>query len=72
MKLILLLVACCGTACTWNAPLLERKCRETSEAMRAVGATVGIYAVSGQSCRDHGWIDVDWFRVAEPGSRLCR
>ena len=25
-----------GIACTWNAPLLERKCRETSEAMRAV------------------------------------
>ena len=23
-------------------------------------------------CRDRGWIDVDWFRVAEPGSRLCR
>ena len=37
-----------------------------------VGATVGIYAVSSQSCRDRGWIDVDWFRVAEPGSRLCR
>ena len=31
-----------GIACTWNAPLLERKCRETSEAMRAVGATFAL------------------------------
>ena len=29
-----------------------------------IGATVGIYAVSGEECRDRGWIDVDWFRVA--------
>ncbi len=29
-----------------------------------IGATVGIYAVSGPDCKDRGWIDVDWFRVA--------
>lgn len=29
-------------ACTWDAPLLERKCRETSEAMAAVGATFAL------------------------------
>lgn len=28
-----------------------------------IGATVGIYAVSGPDCTDRGWIDVDWFRV---------
>ena len=31
-----------GIACTWDAPLLERKCRETSEAMQAVGATFAL------------------------------
>ena len=50
------------------------KCEKTFPAREGkwIGATVGIYAVSSQSCRDRGWIDVDWFRVAEPGSRLCR
>ena len=31
-----------GIACTWDAPLLGRKCRETSEAMQAVGATFAL------------------------------
>lgn len=31
-----------AVAATWDAPLLERKCRETSEAMRAVGATFAL------------------------------
>ena len=50
------------------------KCDKTFQAREGkwIGATVGIYAVSSQSCRDRGWVDVDWFRVAEPGSRLCR
>ena len=29
-------------ASSWDAPLLERKCRETAEAMRAVGATFAL------------------------------
>lgn len=28
-----------------------------------IGATVGIYALSGPECRDRGWIDADWFRI---------
>ena len=41
------------------------KCDKTFQAREGkwIGATVGIYAVSGQECRDRGWIDVDWFRV---------
>ena len=41
------------------------KCGKTFQAREGkwIGATVGIYAVSGQECRDRGWIDVDWFRV---------
>ena len=41
------------------------KCEKTFQAREGkwIGATVGIYAVSGQECRDRGWIDVDWFRV---------
>ena len=41
------------------------KCAKTFQAREGkwIGATVGIYAVSGQDCRDRGWIDVDWFRV---------
>lgn len=31
-----------AVASSWDAPLLERKCRETSEAMRAVGATFAL------------------------------
>ena len=31
-----------GIACTWDTPLLERKCRETSEAMQTVGATFAL------------------------------
>ena len=62
MKLILLLVACCGTALQTTSACADGD----------IENFVGIYAVSGQSCRDRGWIDVDWFRVTEPGSRLCR
>ena len=42
------------------------KCGKTFQAREGkwIGATVGIYAVSSQGCRDRGWIDVDWFRVA--------
>ena len=41
------------------------KCAKTFQAREGkwIGATVGIYAVSGPDCRDRGWIDVDWFRV---------
>lgn len=41
------------------------KCEKTFQAREGkwIGATVGIYAVSSQGCRDRGWIDVDWFRV---------
>ena len=41
------------------------KCDKTFQAREGkwIGATVGIYAVSSQGCRDRGWIDVDWFRV---------
>ena len=41
------------------------KCGKTFQAREGkwIGATVGIYAVSSQGCRDRGWIDVDWFRV---------
>ena len=31
-----------GIACTWDAPLMERKCRETSEAMQAIGAVFAL------------------------------
>ncbi len=31
-----------AVASSWDAPLLERKCRETSEAMRTVGATFAL------------------------------
>ena len=42
------------------------KCEKTFQAREGkwIGATVGIYAVSGPDCRDRGWIDVDWFRIA--------
>ena len=42
------------------------KCEKTFQAREGkwIGATVGIYAVSGSGCRDRGWIDVDWFRIA--------
>ena len=62
MKLILLLVACCGTALQTTSACADGDLEKL----------VDIYAVSSQSCRDRGWIDVDWFRVAEPGSRLYR
>jgi beta-xylosidase len=41
------------------------KCDKTFQAREGkwIGATVGIYAVSNEGCRDRGWIDVDWFRV---------
>ncbi len=41
------------------------KCEKTFQAREGkwIGATVGIYAVSNEGCRDRGWIDVDWFRV---------
>ncbi len=41
------------------------KCDKTFQAREGkwIGATVGIYAVSGPDCKDRGWIDVDWFRV---------
>ena len=28
-----------------------------------IGATIGLYAISGPGCTDRGWIDADYFRV---------
>ncbi len=28
-----------------------------------IGATIGLYAISGPGCADRGWIDADYFRV---------
>ena len=43
-----------GIACSWDAPLLERKCRETSEAMRAVGATFALSPMA-DVCYNSNW-----------------
>ena len=63
--------ALCGAAmCTffysfdgenWTAANDEKpfKAREG----KWIGATLGIYALSGPECRDRGWIDADWFRI---------
>ena len=48
-----------SVASTWDVPLLERKCRETSEAMRLVGATFALSPMADVIVNSH------WTRLEE-------
>ena len=44
----------------------EANAREPFQAREGkwIGATVGFYSLAGPGCKDRGWIDADWFRIA--------
>ena len=44
----------------WN----DAPSRFTAREGKWIGATVGIYSLSRPECKDRGWIDADWFRIA--------
>ncbi len=48
-----------AVASTWDTPLLERKCRETAEAMRLVGATFALSPMADVIVNSH------WTRLEE-------